>query len=286
LRDVARRAAFFHDAAATTLRDAVARHAAALAAHAIAEKLSDAESDDLAELLASMTGDVPADSAPPERPRTLLVHVERMDGTPAAGLHLRVAPACRTLGRVATQSVETDSHGDVRVELPTATHVAIEAYEASLGAPRPIPDLADSVALVATPHDVVSVRVRFVNRGFGFPPAIIATPWARPMTRGGRVCPDASDTANVLRFVRATADDEALYAMEKPGFSARRPYLLTVSSVDDPDNKLVFDLDTTGGESAPIDLFVAPSDDADEARLARSPTLLRLRELLLVGRPK
>jgi cytochrome c peroxidase len=286
LRDVARRAPYFHDGSAATLAEAIDVHERRAVSHALSR-------DDVADLVAfldSLTGDSPA-GLPPATPRNVVaVHVERLDGTPDSWIRLRIDPYGQLIGGTVPEAfdVSADENGDARFTFPATTHAVISASDATVGLLRPMPDWTTSATLVTTRPDKASIRLWHaatpkaqieVRRS---EPRRPATPreYGVPSDDGPRlrVCADQFDFQKGpyrASLVRVLPDGVALYSVPaSDGEDVGRRWLFAPPAQQGP-----FELDLSRGAANSIDW--ERSEPADAGPLSfRSPAVRRLEDAL------
>jgi len=225
LRDVAARGPFMHDGSFATLREVVAYYSEGgtknpnLDAAIRPLGLGDAEIDDLVAFLGSLSGDARAGlGAPPRHAAPLRVRVEDLGGRPMPGFTITVAPAGdRLLGAenvAAGGAVVTNERGEATIDRPLTTHVVLSNPDYQLGLSRPIPDTCEQQTLVATPREVVSLRIRRTFDGPSLPESIQVV----PANTGGSVpmvgCGRSNVVATTLVKIRSLGPDEAIYAAQ------------------------------------------------------------------------
>jgi hypothetical protein len=100
------------------------------------------------------------------------------------------------------------------------THVALSNPDFEIGLSRPIPDSCESQTLIATPRDIVSLRVRRTFDGPALPESIAVTrlpPGAGAPMAG---CGVGGSVAVTLVKMRTLGPDEAIYAGKAQGRDA------------------------------------------------------------------
>jgi len=215
LRDVARRAPYFHDGSAKTLADAVRYYDAGGAPDPHLDPrihrldLADSDVEDLVAFLGALTSDERPGSgrAAPAARRVLDVHVEDIHGAPVSGVSLTLRPFGDRLecgdGAPAATSGTTDEHGAATIAMPPTTHVVVEADGAPVS--RVLPDWTRSVNVVAPPRGGVVLRLRW-------PDAEPRNP-ATLLVYGGHAA-DAQRPMRSFAKVRDLGPFEALYVTD------------------------------------------------------------------------
>jgi len=171
LRDVARRAPYFHDASMKTLEEVVRYYDKGGTSNDHLDpslhklSLADEEIGDLVRFLESLTGDVRPGlgEAAATRASKFAVRVENLDGTPVAGRTVVVRPFGDRLAGTNEMpqavTLVTGADGRAVADMPASTHVVVEGL--GVGRTEPLPDWTTSTTLVAVPNDQVALRVRF-----------------------------------------------------------------------------------------------------------------------------
>jgi cytochrome c peroxidase len=278
LRDVARRAPYFHDASRATLADVVRYYDKGgtpnghLDAKIKPLSLSDAEIADLVAFLESLTGDVRPGLAPksPLRAPRITVRVENLDGTPVAGCAVVVRPfgdrLAGTTAMPAPVTATTDADGRAVVDMPESTHVVVET--AAAGASAPLPDWTTATTFVVTPKNRVALRVRFADGVDEHPTQFFAY-------AGGVLAPGAPAK---FTKVRDLGTSEALYEATPPARLTGK----AVCALCPQNGKGVrggdFAVDFALGATNVVDLrptIDRPSDDAARVALAKDVEAIR-----------
>src|SRR6185369_12519697 len=143
--------------------------------------LTDAEVFEVVAFLESLTGGSRAAlGVPPGHAAPLRVRVEDLGGRPIPAFTISVgAFGDRFLGAEtvsAPAQAVTNDHGEASIDRPLTTHVALSNPDFVIGLSRPIPDSCESQTLIATPRDVVSLRVRRTSDGPALPESIGVAP--------------------------------------------------------------------------------------------------------------
>ncbi len=230
LRDVALRGPFMHDGSFATLTEVVKYYSEGGTRNPTLDPLirpltlSDAEVSDLVEFLKSLSGGTRAALAtPPRHAAPLHVRVEDLAGRSMSNLAITVSAfGDRFVGAEdvdAPTNVVTNAKGEASIDRPLTTHVALTNPDWQLGLSRPIPDTCESQTLVATPRDLVSLRVRRTFDGPSLPDAIAVIPAATggsaPMSGCAPTFP-TGPVATTLTKIRSLSPNEALYAGKVP----------------------------------------------------------------------
>jgi cytochrome c peroxidase len=265
LRDVARRAPYFHDASAADLTEVVRYYVKGGTANDHLDSLlhpldmTDADVADVVAFLEALTGDERAGLGPVGELRAaeITVRVENIDGSPAPGVSVVVTPfgdrlaGTSAMPRAAT--VTTDADGRVAVAMPLTTHVVVTTENG--GATGPLPDWTETATIVVVPKDRVVARVRFRDGDDDRPDQFRVFP-------GDMFVPGSPI---VFRKVRDVGPSEALYVRDggrKPAGPADCVVCLPHAA-----GGAAYPLDFSPAASNVIDLR-APKAEADATTLA------------------
>ncbi len=265
LRDVALRPPYMHDGSFATLREVVDYYATGgtenpgLDPHVSAVDLDEQERDDLVAFLESLTGDTRPGlgQLPNYRRETTRVRIMSLAGQPVEGLTVRVVPTGDRLDGTDAMpkgvEVVSEKWGWIEFPFPASTHVRLEADDYEIGLDRMIPDSLRKTTVLATPNDMVSVRVIRSDNTTKLPPSLEL----RPRSTNGRVTYDA---AVYLTRVQTRGRGEAVYAAHRVDVVAAVPSImreedLVAMTLTLPGNiSGTFEIDLRGGQSDPIDL--------------------------------
>ena len=287
LRDVARRAPYFHDASSPTLEDVVRYYAAGctkdehLDARLRPFDASDSDVADLVAFLGALTSDVRPGLGPPSPTRAsrLSVHVESIDGAPVANAAVVVRAfgdrLAGTTAMPAPVTVRTDAKGDASIAMPAATHVIVEAEGAP--ATAPLPDWTGRVQVVVTPKDRLGLRVTFPARERNRPGHI------NVFTKEKSTAPPVS-----FAFVRNLAGSEAIYAAPaSPTDEGARAAVVVWHDAASNRNVDVF-VDLRAGAEGRLDLRPEAHEtrDSDADRAAAQQLAARLQALREATQPR
>jgi cytochrome c peroxidase len=270
LRDVARRAPYFHDASMQTLADVVRYYAKGGTPNAHLDPLvrpralSDRDVDDLVSFLESLTGDERPGLGRPTALRSprLRVHVDTIDGAPAAGRVVKLSPfGDRVAGAEAPSrsSATTDDRGDAVLDMPASTHCVVEVDKAPTT--RPLPDWTTSARVVVVPPGRAALLVRSAAADGEFPSPLIA------------YVHDAAASGGPARFVkvRDLGAGESLYVSDRLPTTGAAPttFCLSARLAEHP-------VDLASGVLETVDLRPRPSDqDISSAALRRTVATIR-----------
>ncbi len=251
LRDVAIRAPYMHDASFATLTDVVKYYSQGGTKNPNLDPamkrldLSDAEVADVVAFLESLTGTTRAGLGfPLAKSSPLRVRVVDLAGRPIPAFTVHVAAfGDRLIGAetvTPAKAVITDDKGEALIERPLATHVVLTNDAHELGLSRPVPDSCESLTLIATSREAVSLRIRRTEGGPSLPAEIGVVPGDRGPSMGN--C--GPSPVMTLRRVRTLGSDEALYAATA---TARTPGSRCTLVFDRGVTQIVADLDLSGG---------------------------------------
>jgi len=248
LRDVARRAPYMHDGSLKTLEEVVRYYDRGGTPNRYLDRdiapldLDEGEVEDLVAFLHALTGDRRAGLGDvPSYRRHATVTIVDPAGRPLPGLAVAVRPFGDRLGdarRVAPFRVETDRHGRVSFDYPPSTHVVLDAPDHEIDGGRPLPDTLAKAELVALPKDRIAVRIRYAEGKRNLPKTVTAY----------RV--EDRQVVALFRRVRKLSAREGYYVAGR----SRDDGVATVrfDCQEKGARALFFELDLSGGESAPI----------------------------------
>jgi cytochrome c peroxidase len=285
LRDVAERAPYMHSGAFATLEDVVRYYDRGGTPNehldpAIRELgLTDGEVSDLVAFLESLSGDERpgVGQLPEKRVESVRIRLKNLEGEPLRRFRLTVRPVGdHFAGADALPEpfqVTTDRHGYAEFPFPASTHVALDARRHELGEGRLLPDWVEQAALIATPHDTVSVVVRKGGALKRLPSELFVTPIdGTPQKQPGRTA--------TFRRERTLSGDRVLYTaplQDVDHFGDCRTARLGVTVGGSLGE---FDFDATGGATEEIDLRDVRSRDDRRAERDRLEDVARILELM------
>jgi cytochrome c peroxidase len=277
LRDVARRAPYFHDASAATLTDVVRYYDKGGTANAHLDPklhalhLTDGDVTDLVAFLESLTGDVRPGLAPASAMRAprLSIRVENLDGSPVVRRSVVVRPfgdrlECAAESPVAVHAT-TDSEGRATIDMPASTHVVVAVRGAD--ETEPLPDWTTSATVLVVPQDRVALRVRFPTNEPGRPKRFLAT----------GIAPAEPRSTVEFANTRYLSENETLYVAKRPAGPLGRELCTVVPNNAEDPRVGTYVLDLAPGAENLIDLRAKafPRDESAFGKLQKHLAVIR-----------